>query len=138
MHARIHPIGSTRNDVTYKALYDYLNCLSISPCRGWMNSNEVCVRGVVLSVIVLLSNVIATTATLTTTTAILLLLLYYYYYYYYYTQTFRNETTQRAFELNAVYKQIVAKERFAKFDMTYFDCPMNQIADEWKASGGQV
>lgn len=22
------------------ALYNYLNCLSISPCRGWMNSNE--------------------------------------------------------------------------------------------------
>jgi len=29
-----HPIG-----VTYETLYDYLNCLEISPCWGWMNSN---------------------------------------------------------------------------------------------------
>lgn len=36
---RIHPLGSLRNDVTYSAVYDFLNCLSISPCRGWMNSN---------------------------------------------------------------------------------------------------
>ena len=36
---RIHPIGSLRNDVTYSAMYDYLNCLQISPCFGWMNSN---------------------------------------------------------------------------------------------------
>jgi hypothetical protein len=25
--------------VTYAAFYDYLNCLSISPCAAWMNSN---------------------------------------------------------------------------------------------------
>lgn len=37
---RIHPIGSTRGDVTYSNLYDYLNCLEISPCFGWMNTNE--------------------------------------------------------------------------------------------------
>eukprot|EP00762_Andalucia_godoyi_P006458 ANDGO_02850.mRNA.1 hypothetical protein DICPUDRAFT_153563 len=35
MHARTHPIG-----VTYEDVYSYLNCLSISPCRGWMNTNE--------------------------------------------------------------------------------------------------
>jgi len=35
MHNRTHPIG-----VTYKVVYDYLNCLHISPCWGWMNSNE--------------------------------------------------------------------------------------------------
>ena len=40
LHNRTHPIGSLRNDVTYSALYDYLNCLQISPCTGWMNSNE--------------------------------------------------------------------------------------------------
>jgi acyloxyacyl hydrolase len=40
MRDRIHPIGSTNNDVTYTALYDYLNCVDISPCWGWMNSNE--------------------------------------------------------------------------------------------------
>lgn len=40
MHDRIHPIGSTNQDVTYTAFYDYLNCLDVSPCWGWMNSNE--------------------------------------------------------------------------------------------------
>jgi acyloxyacyl hydrolase len=40
MHNLIHPLGSTNNDVTYGAFYDYLNCLNISPCAGWMNSNE--------------------------------------------------------------------------------------------------
>lgn len=36
---RIHPIGSLRNDVTYSNFYDYFNCLEISPCLGWMNTN---------------------------------------------------------------------------------------------------
>ena len=40
LHNRIHPIGSLRGDVTYAQLYNYLNCLQISPCFGWMNSNE--------------------------------------------------------------------------------------------------
>lgn len=40
LHNRIHPIGSTNNDVTYSQFYDYMNCLEISPCFGWMNSNE--------------------------------------------------------------------------------------------------
>ena len=40
LHNRTHPIGSLRNDVTYAQLYDYLNCLEVSPCFGWMNSNE--------------------------------------------------------------------------------------------------
>src|SRR3990167_6001961 len=39
MNARIHPIGELRQDVTYADLYDYLNCLEISPCWGWMNSD---------------------------------------------------------------------------------------------------
>jgi len=39
MANRIHPIGEWFQDVTYTALYDYLNCLEISPCSGWMNSN---------------------------------------------------------------------------------------------------
>lgn len=37
---RVHPIGSLHNDVTYSRVYDYLNCLQISPCFGWLNSNE--------------------------------------------------------------------------------------------------
>ncbi|CBH15497.1 GPI inositol deacylase precursor, putative [Trypanosoma brucei gambiense DAL972] len=37
---RIHPIGTLNSDVTYGNLYDYLNCLQVSPCWGWLNSNE--------------------------------------------------------------------------------------------------
>lgn len=32
---RLQPIG-----VTYEVFYNYLNCLVISPCSGWMNSDE--------------------------------------------------------------------------------------------------
>jgi len=35
LHARLHPIG-----VNYSDVYDYLNCLGLNPCWGWMNSNE--------------------------------------------------------------------------------------------------
>ena len=40
LHNRTHPLGSLHNDVTYAAVYDYLNCLDISPCFGWLNSNK--------------------------------------------------------------------------------------------------
>ncbi|XP_062500916.1 acyloxyacyl hydrolase-like [Corticium candelabrum] len=40
LHNRIHPIGQLNNDVTYSDLYDYLNCLEISPCFGWLNTDE--------------------------------------------------------------------------------------------------
>ncbi len=39
MHNRTHPIGMLRKDVTYEQLYDFLNCLQISPCAGWLNTN---------------------------------------------------------------------------------------------------
>ena len=39
MHNRTHPIGMLRKDVTYAKLYDFLNCLQISPCAGWLNTN---------------------------------------------------------------------------------------------------
>jgi acyloxyacyl hydrolase len=31
----IHPL-----DVTYDQVYDFLNCLKISPCAGWLNTNH--------------------------------------------------------------------------------------------------
>lgn len=40
LHDRIHPLGALNKDVTYTRLYDFLNCLQVSPCFGWMNSNE--------------------------------------------------------------------------------------------------
>ncbi|PIK38283.1 putative acyloxyacyl hydrolase-like [Apostichopus japonicus] len=40
LHDKIHPLGNWRQDVTYSDLYEFLNCLQISPCMGWMSSNE--------------------------------------------------------------------------------------------------
>jgi len=39
MHGRTHPIGKLRGNVRYSDVYDYLNCLEISPCTGWMTTN---------------------------------------------------------------------------------------------------
>lgn len=39
MHDRIHPIADFSKDVNYKQFYNYLNCLEISPCFGWLNEN---------------------------------------------------------------------------------------------------
>jgi acyloxyacyl hydrolase len=35
LHDDKHPLN-----ITYATLYDFLNCLKISPCFGWLNSNE--------------------------------------------------------------------------------------------------
>ncbi|XP_073486612.1 acyloxyacyl hydrolase [Aquarana catesbeiana] len=39
LHDRYHPIGQLNKDVTYAQFYDFLSCLSINPCVGWMNKN---------------------------------------------------------------------------------------------------
>jgi acyloxyacyl hydrolase len=35
LHDSVHPLN-----VTYTQVYDFLNCLKISPCWGWLNSNQ--------------------------------------------------------------------------------------------------
>mmetsp|Transcript_4922 Transcript_4922/g.8028 ORF Transcript_4922/g.8028 Transcript_4922/m.8028 type:complete len:160 (-) Transcript_4922:213-692(-) len=35
MHAQTHPLGPK-----YHEVYDFLACEGISPCNGWLNSNE--------------------------------------------------------------------------------------------------
>jgi len=92
MAQRIHPIGQLNNDVTYSDFYDYLNCLEISPCFGWMNSDEY----------------------------------------------WRNATTERAMQLNEVYKMIIANNTYNNFDMTYFDCPLPEVLNTWVAQGGEA
>lgn len=92
LHDRIHPIGSLRNDVTYPMFYDYLNCLQLSPCFGWMNSNA----------------------------------------------TWRNFTTERAFQINAALKTLVAKETFKNMRAHYFDPPVALVFDRWEAGGGEM
>jgi acyloxyacyl hydrolase len=52
--------------------------------------------------------------------------------------SWRNATTQRAMELNQVYKEIVANNTFKNFEMHYFDCPLEQVVSEWIAKGGEA
>ncbi|CAH0559422.1 unnamed protein product [Brassicogethes aeneus] len=40
MAERLHPIGVLHNNVHYKNVYDWFNCMQIGPCTGWLNSNE--------------------------------------------------------------------------------------------------
>lgn len=35
LHGTTHPL-----DVSYDQMYDFLNCLKISPCAGWLNTNH--------------------------------------------------------------------------------------------------
>ena len=91
LHDRIHPIGSLRGDVTYPQFYDYLNCLEVSPCFGWMNSNE----------------------------------------------TWRNRTTERAMQLNAALKDLIANVTFKNMKAHYFDTPLALSFKRWEEQGGK-
>ncbi|XP_071089043.1 acyloxyacyl hydrolase-like isoform X3 [Haliotis cracherodii] len=93
LHDRIHPLGRYRNDFTYSMLYDFLNCLDVSPCRGWLQTNE----------------------------------------------TIRNMTAVRAAELSNVLKDIATTEKsaFSSFNVTYMDCPFEQVLNQWKKQGGE-
>jgi len=92
MHDRIHPIGATNNDVTYADVYEYLSCLEINPCWGWLNPDPY----------------------------------------------WRNATTERANQLNAVYLEIIANHTYTNFDMTYFPTPISEIISIWEAQGGEA
>jgi len=92
MHNRIHPLGVVKNDVTYKQVYDFLNCLQINPCWGWLNSDPF----------------------------------------------YRNATTERAFQLNDVYKKIVATKAYKHFDLTFFDIPFKEVIAKWEQQGGEA
>eukprot|EP01091_Cochliopodium_minus_P012530 TRINITY_DN3815_c0_g1_i1.p1 TRINITY_DN3815_c0_g1~~TRINITY_DN3815_c0_g1_i1.p1 ORF type:complete len:559 (+),score=123.51 TRINITY_DN3815_c0_g1_i1:470-2146(+) len=39
MANRSYPNNTLGGDIIYSQLWDYLNCLNISPCFGWLNSN---------------------------------------------------------------------------------------------------
>ena len=40
LHDRIHPLGRAGTPVTYAQFYSYLSCLQISPCNGWLTTND--------------------------------------------------------------------------------------------------
>jgi acyloxyacyl hydrolase len=39
LHDHMHPFGRVGVPLTYSQMYDYISCLQISPCNGWMTSN---------------------------------------------------------------------------------------------------
>lgn len=46
-------LGKLHQNVFYKDLYNWFNCLQIGPCTGWLNSNET-LRNITSKVIILL------------------------------------------------------------------------------------
>ena len=39
LHDHLHPFGRVGPPIKYPQMYDYLSCLQISPCNGWLSSN---------------------------------------------------------------------------------------------------
>lgn len=40
LHDKYHPLGQLNKDVTYDQFYSFLSCLQVTPCHGWMSSNQ--------------------------------------------------------------------------------------------------
>lgn len=40
LHDKYHPLGQLNKDVTYDQFYSFLSCLQVTPCQGWMSSNQ--------------------------------------------------------------------------------------------------
>lgn len=40
MHDRIHPLGKYRKNMKFGDLYNMLNCIETTPCRGWLNKDK--------------------------------------------------------------------------------------------------
>jgi len=82
---KTHPVG-----VSYNDFYDYLNCMDLDLCWGYLNSNS----------------------------------------------TIIEQTTQKAMELNQVYKEIFSNYTAKNYDIIHYDFPAQEIFDEWMSQGG--
>jgi acyloxyacyl hydrolase len=40
MAHRLHPLGELNQDLKYKDVYRWFNCMEMGPCHGWMTSNS--------------------------------------------------------------------------------------------------
>eukprot|EP01104_Vermistella_antarctica_P005480 TRINITY_DN1600_c0_g1_i1.p1 TRINITY_DN1600_c0_g1~~TRINITY_DN1600_c0_g1_i1.p1 ORF type:complete len:649 (-),score=183.38 TRINITY_DN1600_c0_g1_i1:194-2140(-) len=109
MHNRTHPLGCTYRDV-----YDYLNCLGISPCWGYMNSNEA-VRN------------------FTGNRAAELNLEYQYIIG---NSTFLNETTTSSSPSTTPSSSSSGSEYAWRFDMDYYEAPFAAAMKIWESNGG--
>ncbi|OQV18633.1 Acyloxyacyl hydrolase [Hypsibius exemplaris] len=52
---KIHPFGAVREDVTYLNFYEWLECLDINPCKGWLTGDET-IRAVTAQRVVNINN----------------------------------------------------------------------------------
>lgn len=40
LSTRYHPIGRLNQDIRYPEFYDFLSCIGVNPCGGWMTTND--------------------------------------------------------------------------------------------------
>jgi len=40
LYDRFHPLGEHGKDVTYADIYEWLLCLDLSPCKGWVSARN--------------------------------------------------------------------------------------------------
>jgi len=52
--------------------------------------------------------------------------------------TWRNATTQRAQQLDAVFPKIISSQKFKHFDMYYMDHPDLQVTTNWLKAGNDA
>lgn len=50
----------------------------------------------------------------------------------------RNATTDRAMQLNEVYKQIVKEQKFKNFNLSFYESPLQEVISLWKSMGGET
>ncbi|KAJ6662060.1 hypothetical protein lerEdw1_012907 [Lerista edwardsae] len=51
--------------------------------------------------------------------------------------TLRDITSERAFQLSEVLRNIAESEKYVNFDVAYMDFPLKQIAETWQKAGGE-
>ena len=119
MHNQIHPVGKWRQDVTYSTLYDYLNCLEISPCGGWMTSNDT-LRNITQTRANELSAVIKNVRSFLCTRRS--------------PCKWKPHVTNTFFKIQVV-DNATATGSLKNFDVYYFPNPIVDILHEWEASG---
>lgn len=113
MHNRLHPLGNNFPEITYTRVYDYLNCLHVSPCWVWWRE----LFGVFCSERAFLQGWMNSNATV------------------------RNYTTTYANMLSGIYQDIINEygngTRWTNFDIHYWNMDFEKIIQMWQQQGGQ-
>ena len=112
MHNRTHPIGTQ-----YENMYDWLNCLEMSPCLVWMNSNET-IRNA--------GDTRAAELNAQSAIPIPYILL----------KCLPQGTGSCFSDDRCRYSKIISERNFTHFDMQYYDFPAEEVLKRWIARGG--